>query len=102
MAGDSFDSIASHYNLASEKHKINFVVSWIFKYNNEDEMKRTISCILFGFAVASSLAACTSTGTDTVVAKNDNAAPCREVGLSDAKDSRMGQLDCSPVVQTAK
>lgn len=65
-------------------------------------MKRTVSCITLGFAMAFSLAACTSTGTDSVVAKSDNTTPCREVGLTDGKDSRLGQLDCSPVAQAAK
>ena len=56
-------------------------------------MKKTVSCLLLSVAMASTVAACTT----RPLSKNNNETACRETGLTDAADSRMGQLECGPV-----
>ncbi len=61
-------------------------------------MRRTLSPLMFGAALAVTLAACTSTPMPTTA----QATPCRETGLTNAADSRLGQLDCGPVAATTR
>lgn len=60
-------------------------------------MHEVITRLLFAGALACSLAACGTAATTAKLPGNaEENASCRETGLTDAKDSRMGQLDCSP------
>lgn len=60
-------------------------------------MNKTLTSLLSVVALACNLAACsTAATTATLPGKAEEKASCRETGLTDGKDSRMGQLDCSP------
>lgn len=64
-------------------------------------MNKTFTNLLFLLAVAGNLAACsTAATTATLPGKAEETASCRETGLTDARDSKMGQLDCTPRTAT--
>ena len=73
---------------------------WLpLKHNFGSEMKKIISYLLFGAAMTSTLVACTTTPTPTPT--NTNQTACRETGLTNAGDSKLGQLECGPVTSRA-
>lgn len=60
-------------------------------------MNKTVTNLLLAGALACNLAACSTTATTAALpGKAEETASCRETGLTDGKDSKMGQLDCSP------
>lgn len=60
-------------------------------------MIKTVTSLVLVSVLACNLAACgTAATTATLPNKAEEKASCRETGLTDAGDSRMGQRDCSP------
>jgi ABC-type uncharacterized transport system auxiliary subunit len=55
-------------------------------------MHRTFSRLLLSAALAVTLSACTTTPAPL----RDDPVACRETGLTNGPDSKMGQLDCAP------
>lgn len=55
-------------------------------------MKRSVAYLLFSVAVASTLAACAATPAPA----EETPMVCRETGLTNAQDSKLGQLECTP------
>ena len=60
-------------------------------------MTKTMTSLMLVGALAFNLAACgTAATTATLPNKAEEQASCRETGLTNAGDAKMGQLDCSP------
>jgi hypothetical protein len=60
-------------------------------------MRKTVISLVFGGVMACNLPACSTAATTAAMpGKAEQSASCREAGLTNGNDSRMGQLDCSP------
>lgn len=60
-------------------------------------MNNPVSRLLLATAIVSTLSACA--GPVTPGSSAEQAMACRETGLTDAKDSKMGLLECTPVAE---
>ena len=60
-------------------------------------MNKTMTSLLLVGVLGCNLVACsTAATTATLPGKAEEVASCRETGLTDGKDSRMGQVGCTP------
>lgn len=60
-------------------------------------MRKIVISLIFGGVMGYNLAACSTAATTAAMpGKAEQSASCREAGLTNGNDSRMGQLDCSP------